>query len=138
MQKTTKNKKTLSKQLREEVTQLIKKFNHEEINSSQCYYVPRYRGPFVYLDRFAYGQQEPVARIKYTGNWDDWEFAIFKWSSETYDTEEFFFPGAECLDGSIKGALKAGMRAYPITDKSNPEGLFAELGQFLNSLLPKR
>ena len=44
--------------------------------------------------------------------------------------DEFFFPGSECLDGSIKGALKAGIRAYPIEDKSNPEGLFAELGQF--------
>ena len=90
----------------------------------------RQSDPWVFLDRFVYGQQEPVARIKYTGNWDDWEFAIFKWSSETYDADECFFPGSECLDGSIKGALKAGMRAYPIEDKSNPEGLFAELGQF--------
>lgn len=43
-----------------------------------------------------------------------WEFAIFKYSSEAYDPEEWFFPGRDYVDGTIEGALKAGIEAYPI------------------------
>ncbi len=41
------------------------------------------------------------------------EFAVFKYSSETYDANEFFFPGAGKLDGTIEGALRAGLEIYP-------------------------
>lgn len=37
---------------------------------------------------------------------------IYKYSKERYDAEDCFFPGSELVDGTIKGALKAGMRAY--------------------------
>jgi len=45
---------------------------------------------------------------------DAWEFAIFKWSSERYDPEEWMFPGSEWVDGTIEGAMKAGLQAYPV------------------------
>ena len=44
----------------------------------------------------------------------DWEFAIFKWSSEEYDSDEWFFPGSQFVDGTIEGAMKAGLEAYPV------------------------
>jgi hypothetical protein len=44
---------------------------------------------------------------------DNWEFAIFKYSDERYDSEEGFFPGAGLVDGTIEGAMKAGLQAYP-------------------------
>lgn len=44
---------------------------------------------------------------------DNWEFAIFKHSDERYDAEEWFFPGAGWMDGTIEGAMKAGLEAYP-------------------------
>jgi hypothetical protein len=43
-----------------------------------------------------------------------WEFAIFKWSSERYDPDEWMFPGNQYLNGTIEGAMKAGLEAYPV------------------------
>ena len=33
--------------------------------------------------------------------------------SALYDAEEWFFPGEEHIDGTIEGAMKAGLEAYP-------------------------
>ena len=52
--------------------------------------------------------------MEYFKEINEWEFAIFKWSSESYDPDEIFFPGIELVDGTIEGALKAGMAAYPL------------------------
>ena len=49
-----------------------------------------------------------------TGRWTIGQFAIFKYSSEKYDPEEWFFPGGEFVDGTVTGAMKAGMKAYEI------------------------
>jgi len=43
---------------------------------------------------------------------EGWYFAIYKYSDERYDEEDWFFPGNEFVDGTVKGALKAGMEAY--------------------------
>jgi hypothetical protein len=75
--------------------------------------VPRYQGRFAYLDRLQFGQRSQVARLTYAGSTDDWEFAIYKYSSGRYDPGEWLFPGAEHLDGTIEGALRAGLEAYP-------------------------
>jgi hypothetical protein len=45
---------------------------------------------------------------------DNWEFAIFKWSTERYDPDEWFFPGSEYVDGTVEGAMMAGLHAYPV------------------------
>ena len=42
---------------------------------------------------------------------DNWEFAIYKYSSNAYSPAEFF-PGIEFVDGTIEGALNAGDEAY--------------------------
>jgi hypothetical protein len=44
---------------------------------------------------------------------NDWAFAIFKYSDERYAPDEWMFPGDEELDGTITGAMRAGLRAYP-------------------------
>lgn len=44
----------------------------------------------------------------------NWEFAIYRFSTETYDDYDIFFPGDEYIDGTIEGAMKAGNEAYPI------------------------
>jgi hypothetical protein len=46
---------------------------------------------------------------------EDWSFAIYKYSDERYDEEEWFFPGSEHVDGTIEGAMKAGLEAYTPT-----------------------
>ncbi|MEZ4769334.1 MAG: hypothetical protein R2844_13020 [Caldilineales bacterium] len=55
----------------------------------------------------------PVCRLTYTGDMINWEFAIYKYSDEGYDPDEWLFPGAGRLDGTIEGAMRAGLRAYP-------------------------
>jgi hypothetical protein len=42
-----------------------------------------------------------------------WDFAIYKYSDEAYDSDEWFFTGAEEVDGTIVGAMRAGLKAYP-------------------------
>ena len=54
-----------------------------------------------------------ICRLTYTGDMEDWEFAIFKYSSERYDPDEWMFPGSGELDGSVEGAMRAGLAAYP-------------------------
>lgn len=77
-------------------------------------YIARYRGMYLYLDRKNYfGSSTPICRLKYTGDINQWEFAIYKYSTESYDASDWLFPGSDHIDGTITGALKAGMEAYP-------------------------
>lgn len=73
-----------------------------------------FRGNFAYLQRIE--NQDiitKIGRLKYIPKDKRWEFAVFKYSSEKYDPNEWAFPGSERLDGSIKGTLEAGMELYP-------------------------
>ncbi len=36
------------------------------------------------------------------------------WSTEIYDPDECMFSGSEFVDGTIEGAMRAGMKAYPV------------------------
>jgi hypothetical protein len=96
-----------------EVETIVEHFNRTAIRNPQSIYVPRYKGKFLYLDRQDYGRQHPICRLEYTGKLEDWSFAIYKYSDERYDDEEWFFPGAGHVDGTIEGAMKAGLDAYP-------------------------
>ena len=68
----------------------------------------------MYLDRHDHGQVVPICRLQYTGTIDRGTFAIYKYSDERYDPDEWLFPGSEHLDGTIEGAMRAGMAAYPL------------------------
>ncbi len=96
-----------------DVETIVQHFNMTAIRNPQCVYVPRYRGKFLYLDRQDYGRLHPICRLEYTGKMEDWSFAVYKYSDERYDEDEWFFPGAEHVDGTIEGAMKAGLEAYP-------------------------
>ena len=105
--------KSIPSAAKQKVEELIEEFNQKTFSQSDCFYQARFKGKFLYLDRSDYGNLSPICRLTYTGSMDRWEFAIFKWSSEKYDPEEWFFPGSQHIDGSIKGAMKAGLEAYP-------------------------
>jgi len=108
-------KAIISKEIQQEVSDLIDAFNQKTFKGSADFmYVPKFKGNFLYLNRKEFNEIEPVARLKYTGDIKKWDFAIFKWSSETYDPNEWFFPGVKHVDGTIEGAMKAGLEAYPI------------------------
>jgi hypothetical protein len=102
--------------IREQADQLVARFNKRAIKDQKYSYVARYRGVYLYLDRHIDGQVEPICRLKYRGALDKWDFAIYKYSREKYDPDEWFFPGAKHVDGTIEGAMKAGLEAYPLSD----------------------
>lgn len=99
--------------IRQQALSIIEQFNQQELKG-RAEYIPRFKGAFLYLDRADYGRRaSEICRLKFVSTLDDWEFAIFKHSSNQYDPDEWFHPGTNHLDGSIKGAMLCGMEAYP-------------------------
>ena len=106
-------KKKIPDEVRAQVDAIVERFNEEELRGSPCFYVARYRGSHLYLDRNDWGRVCHVCRLKYNGAMDNWDFAIFKYSDECYDPEEWLFPGGGHVDGTVVGAMRAGLEAYP-------------------------
>ena len=100
--------KIIPDNVREKATSIVEQFN----NDSDIDYIIRFQGKFLYLDRYEYGKKLPTCRLLYNGDFNNWGFAIFKWSSEAYDPNEFSFPGRGLVDGTIEGAMRAGIEAY--------------------------
>ncbi len=105
--------KSIPDDIRKQAEEIVDKFNRGIFRGGDCYYVMRIQGKYLYLDRCDFGKVGPICRLTYKGKTDGWGFAIFKWSSETYDPEEWMFPGSGYVDGTIEGAMKAGLDAYP-------------------------
>ncbi len=106
------NANAIPSEAREEALRIVEQFNQEVLAESECRYVPRFKGKYLYLDREDFGKVEPICRLEYRQRKKSWEFAIYKYSTDRYDPEEWFFPGSDLVDGTIEGALKAGMEAY--------------------------
>ena len=106
--------KRIPDEVRAQVDAIVERFNKEELRGSHVFYIARYRGSYLYLGRKAWGRAGPICRLKYNGAMDNWEFAIFKYSDECYDPEEWLFPGGEHIDGTVEGAMRAGLEAYPV------------------------
>jgi hypothetical protein len=107
-------KKAIPDELRAEVEAIIAQYNEDTYKKRKkdVYYFAVFKGKFLYLNRQEYHLLSPIARLAYTPETQYWSFAIYKWSRSNYDSEEFFFPGSELLDGTILGAMKAGDEAY--------------------------
>jgi len=91
----------------------VARFNERRLDGTGVEYLARVQGAYLYLDRCDHGRTGRICRLKYTGALDGWEFAIFKYSSDLYDPDEWMFPGASAVDGTIEGAMIAGLDAYP-------------------------
>jgi hypothetical protein len=105
-------KKTIPDEVKENALQTIERFNVRTLVKTGSCYVARFQGKYLYLDRDDLGNVSPICRLEYRGAGKPWEFAIYKFSSGSYDPTECWFPGFELVDGTIVGALKAGMEAY--------------------------
>jgi len=106
--------KGIPTEIQDQVLAIITEFNRKRFGQPDRGYQARFRGRFLYLDRIDYGSRlSPICRLTYSGKMDGWEFAIYKYSREAYDPEEWFFPGSERVDGTITGAMEAGLMAYP-------------------------
>ncbi len=107
-------KPKLTPEIKQQADAIVARFNaHELRNKAYAHFVTQYRGAHLYLGHAKQGKFWPVCRLTYSGDMQHWEFAIYKYSSERYDPEEWFFDGSGEVDGTIEGALRAGLQAYP-------------------------
>jgi hypothetical protein len=113
-----KSKISIPAETKGEVQELIDIFNREHFNDKDCKelgivgYSARYKGKYLYLDRDDLGKPSPICRLSWNEKMDNWGFAIYKYSDNCYDSEEWFFPGQQYVDGTVSGAMKAGIEAY--------------------------
>ncbi|MBN2388213.1 MAG: hypothetical protein JXB85_14445 [Anaerolineales bacterium] len=107
-------KTTIPSEIQTQVETIVSEFNRTHFSKPERGYQARSRGRFLYLDRCDLGEPFQVCRLAYQGKGDNWEFAIYRHSKERYDPDEWFFPGARFVDGTLQGAMKAGLEAYPV------------------------
>ena len=104
--------KGIPESIKGQVDEIVKRFNEESIRDPDRHYSVRYRGKYLYLDMIEYGKAGSICRLEFNGKMDNWDFAIYKYSTESYDPDEWFFPGSDFVDGTVEGAMKAGLEAY--------------------------
>ena len=119
-------KQSIPPEVQAAVQKLIERFNREHLKKSNSLmraffgnkisagYAARFKGKYLYLDRNDSGRPSPICRLTWKGQMDNWDFAIYKYSDNRYDPEEWMFPGSGNVNGTVTGAMKAGMEAYPI------------------------
>ena len=109
-------------EIKMEVQKMIDEFNLANFNDDEFKkfgiigYSARYRGKFLYLDRDDFGEPSPICRLTWNGKMDNWDFAIYKYSDNCYDPDDWFWimPGSVKVDGTVQGAMLAGMEAYEV------------------------
>jgi hypothetical protein len=113
-------------EVQEEVLKIVDEFNRKMFTGEQHPifkilfgetkrgFAARFRGKFLYLDRTDRGRPSEVCRLTWNGKMDNWDFAIYRHSRNFYDPDEWMFPGAGHVNGTVVGAMKAGMEAYPM------------------------
>lgn len=99
---------------RNQVLEIVANFNHMTFPDGDCYYEARFKGKFLYLDRCDFGKIGPICRLTFNGKIDDWSFAIFKWSNERYDSDDWMISSKGSLDNIVKDAMNTGLEAYPV------------------------
>ena len=93
-------KPTIPSEIKLQADAIVARFNVEQLRGRPwAHYVANYRGMHLYLGHQQGSRVSPICRLTYTGDMQHWEFAIYKYSDEHYDPEEWFFPGAEDVDG---------------------------------------
>ena len=107
------SKASIPKDIQQQVSTIVEQFNRTTMNAPRNYYAVRFRGRFAYVDHCQQGRVGPMCRLEYGGDMKEWGFAIYKYSRNGYDADEFMFPGSEHVDGTVPGALKAVREAYP-------------------------
>src|SRR5207249_1614909 len=68
--------KAIPTDVQRRAAEVVERFNREVLGGGRVRYVPRFKGSFLYLDRQGSGAPGPICRLKYTGSFEAWEFAI--------------------------------------------------------------
>ncbi len=107
-------KPKLTLDIKQQADAIVARFNAEQLkNKRYAHYATRYKGSNLFLGHESGRKFRPICRLTYTGDMENWGFAIYKYSDEHYDPNEWVFTGAGEVDGTIEGAMRAGLKAYP-------------------------
>ena len=101
--------------IRQQANEIVERFNQDVLSvRGNSRYVARFKGPYLFLDRQDWHNRKPspICRLEWTGDVSAWNFAIYKYSKNSYDPDEWMFPGYDHFDGTIEGAMNAGLDAY--------------------------
>ena len=107
------SKASIPEDIQQQVSAIIEQFNRTTMDAPRDYYAVRFKGRFAYLDRCQIVSVGPACRLEYGGSMEKWRFAIYRYSHNFYDPDAYWFPGSEHVDGTVEGALKAVLQAYP-------------------------
>ncbi|NCP15584.1 hypothetical protein GW866_00870 [bacterium] len=119
-------KQSIPPEIQAEVLKIVEEFNLKTFKAEQNPiltaifgktkrgFAARFKGKFLYLDRTDRGRPSEICRLTWNGKIDNWGFAIYRHSRNFYDPAEWMFPGAGYVNGTVEGAMKAGMEAYPM------------------------
>lgn len=55
----------------------IVSFNKQNFPEGNIEYFAKMKGNYVYLNRNDFGNETKICRLKYSGNFEKWEFAIY-------------------------------------------------------------
>ena len=117
-------KNKIPQKVKDEALEMVVRYNEQ--NNAE--YQLHFRGQFAYLERIDNNIPTKIGRLRYMPKKKAWNFAVFKYSNEKYDPDEWMFPGWELLDGTIEGAMKAGMEIYPPSPQLPPGINFGSWG----------
>ena len=56
---------TIHVEAREEALRVIARFNQEILAQSECRYIPRFKGRYLYVDREDFGSVGTICRLEY-------------------------------------------------------------------------
>lgn len=132
-------KAKIPSEVKEAALQIIEKYNNKKYKKLPgVRYYAIIKGDYLYLNRKEDFVDGPVARLRYNGSMNNWDFEIFKWSSESYSDDLFMMPGEDYIDGTIEGALKAGDTLYPPNSGPDQESFNQFLDLFKKMMSSKK
>jgi hypothetical protein len=107
-------------EIQKRAIEIIDKLKNRYIRSDILDIVGYFKGQFLYIDalrekyvrskgiRTLKPKRNPLCRLKYHGNFDEWELQMYKYSDNWYDTcNDFMFPG-----GSIETCFRLAVKQY--------------------------
>ncbi len=108
-------KDIIPQEIQIKIIKIIDEFNNEELDLINEFYkyIAEFKGKYIYLTIKKYDSILPAGRLSFSGEINNLDFAIYKYSSEKYDVNEMMFPGFHFINGTVKGALYACNTAYP-------------------------
>jgi hypothetical protein len=101
--------------IRQQANEIVERFNQDVLKSGgNSRYIARFKGLYLCLDRQDWDNRKPapICRLEWTGDMSAWKFAIYSYSKNNYNPHEWMFPGSARVDGTIEGAMYAGLEAY--------------------------